>query len=549
MSFWQKLNPALSAGDFWVVGLYFSLIFGIAYFIYRQNRRGGQDQSQDYFLGGKNLGWFVIGASLFASNIGSEHLIGLTGAGAAGKFPAAQFEILASLLLMLLAWLFVPFYLRTGVYTMPEFLERRYDAWARRYLSWLSILAYILTKISVTIAAGGIIFTVLLGIDFWFGAIAVVLATGLYTALGGMRAVMYTDLAQMFILLGAALALGYYGWQALGGWEAIAPVGKPEYLSLWRSADDPDFPWTGILLGAPILGVWYWCTDQFIVQRVLSAKDLQQARRGSLFAGYLKLLPLFLFVIPGVMAYSLSLGPDPLLVFPSIGGEVAYDSALPLLTMELLPSGLRGLVIAGMLAALMSSLSSVFNSCSTLFTLDIYQKYRPQSSEGHLVVVGRWVTLALIVLGLLWIPLLQRLEGGLFQKLQSLQSYISPPIAAVFLWGLFAKRLEARGAKYALLLGAVLGSLRLALELCQCRLPGWLAPFVEMNFLHFAFFLFVLCTAVLFGVSYFFAPKNPALSTFLCLQWNGGPAKSAYRDIALSLLLFALVLGLWLFFN
>jgi hypothetical protein len=217
----------------------------------------------------------------------------------------AQFEILAAFMLLLLGWVFAPFYLRSGVFTMPEFLERRYSPAARWYLAAISILGYVLTKISVTIFAGGLVFVTLMGIDFWTGALVVVVATGLYTILGGLRAVLITDAMQMVVLLGGAIAVTVIGLNAVGGWNELVTAAGPEFMTLWKPATDPNFPWTGILLGAPILGIWYWCTDQFIVQRVLAARNLTEARRGTVFAGFLKLLPLFIFVIPGVIAYVL----------------------------------------------------------------------------------------------------------------------------------------------------------------------------------------------------------------------------------------------------
>ena len=541
-------DSTLNSVDYWVIGGYFTLVFVIAGFlIIREKRSSKKGASDQYFLGGRNLGWFVIGASLFASNIGSEHLVGLAGAGASGDFPAAQMEIIAAFMLLLLGWLFVPFYLRSGVYTMPEYLERRYDAWSRSYLSWVSIIAYVLTKISVTIAAGGIICTALLGIDFWTGAIFIVVATGLYTVLGGLKAVVYTDAIQMFILLGGSLAVGYYGLQAIGGWEQVVERTTPQHLSLWRNFNDPDFPWTGIIFGAPILGVWYWCTDQFIVQRVLAARNIEQARKGSIFAGFLKLLPLFVFVIPGVIAFALSQGENPVVEFPVENGEVLYDAALPLITTQILPVGIRGLVVAGLLAALMSSLSSVFNSCSTLFTMDIYKKYFPRTSEKRLVQVGQIATVILVILGLAWIPLLQKLEGGLFQKLQSIQAYISPPIAAVFLLGLFHKRINGRGARAALLTGALLGVLRLSLEVSSASLPGGLHWFVEMNFLHFAVFLFLLCSLVLIMVSLPRAKIVKDVSAYTLQKTQSLPYKST--NVWLSILLLICIFMLWYVFS
>lgn len=536
--------------DLVVIASYFVLVFGIAFFLVRKGKKK-TSASEDYFLGGRNLGWFAIGASLFASNIGSEHLIGLAGAGAAGDFAAGQFEILAAFMLLLLGWVFVPFYLKSGVFTMPEFLEKRYDEWSRSYLSWVSIIAYILTKISVTIAAGGIVFTTLLGINFWTGAIIIVVATGIYTVFGGLKAVVYTDLMQMFVLVGGSVALCYYGFNALdGGWTELTSRVDENYFNLWRPFKDPDFPWTGILFGAPILGVWYWCTDQFIVQRVLAAKNLSHARKGTIFAGYLKMLPLFIFMVPGVLAFALSTGPDPAISFPLEDGQPNYDAALPAMTLQLLPAGIKGLVVAGLLAALMSSLSSVFNSCSTLFTIDIYKKYYPETKEKKLVLVGQLATVGLVILGLAWIPLLKIIEGGLFQKLQSIQAYISPPIAAVFLLGIFNKKLNAKGAKYALLTGFFIGVLRLVMELLKKDLGGMAFVFADMNFLHFALLLFVICSAVLIGVSANSSKGIKANIDHLTYSSNNQVSfKAEGMNIVLSLGLVICIIGLWLYFS
>ena len=491
------MELGLSTLDWIVVGLYFLAVFGVAIWATLRERRG-EETSADYFLAGRNVGWFVVGASLFASNIGSEHLVGLAGTGAASGVAVGQFEVLASLILILLGWVFVPFYIKSGVYTMPEFLERRFSPAARWYLASVSIIAYVMTKISVTIFAGAIVFTAI-GVEFWTGALIVVVVTGAYTIFGGLRAVLYTDLIQMFVLIGGALAVTVLGLAQLGGWGALTSSVPESFLDMWKPASDPSFPWTGILFGAPILGVWYWCTDQFIVQRTLSAKDEDHARRGTVFAGYLKLLPVFIFVLPGVIAYALVERGE--LVLPEA------DQALPVLVNALLPVGLRGLVVAGLLAALMSSLSSVFNSCSTLVTWDVYKKLNPGASERRLVWVGRVATAVLVVLGLLWIPLLSVVgQGTLYTYLQSVQAYISPPIAAVFLLGIAWSRLNAQGAIASLLAGFVIGMLRLVLEILNGAGgdglgEGPLAAFAEINFLHFAVLLFLICVVVLIGVS------------------------------------------------
>lgn len=532
-----------SSLDWWVVAAYFLVTIVVAWFV--EKRDGSETTSKDFFLAGRNTGWFIVGASLFASNIGSEHLVGLAGSGASSGIAVAQFEILAGLVLLLLGWFFVPFYLRSGVFTMPEFLERRYSKGPRNYLAAMSIISYVLTKVSVTIAAGGIVFETLMGINFWTGALIVVVATGIYTLWGGMRAVLYTDMIQMFFLLAGAIAVTLIGLDRIGGWNAMVAVAGEGFFDLWRPSTHPDFPWTGILFGAPILGIWYWCTDQFIVQRVLAAKNIKEARRGAIFAGFLKQLPLFIFVIPGVIAYALVQSGELHLEKP--------DQALPTLVATLLPAGLRGLVAAGMLAALMSSLSSVFNSCSTLFTIDIYRRLRPEASEKTLVRVGRWATAVVVLLGILWIPFMDLISGQLFTYIQSVQAYIAPPVAAIFLVGILWSRVNARGALASLAVGFAVGVGRLALETQKTGLDGWMLGFVSINFLHFAALLFVLCCVVLILVS-FSAPPQPETQienlTLQSVTVEGRESAPANRlDVVLSVVLVGLIGLIWWYFS
>ncbi|MGQ0713812.1 MAG: sodium:solute symporter [Gemmatimonadaceae bacterium] len=535
----------LATLDWIVIAAYFVLTFTIAIWVTVRER--SRDTSTDYFLAGRNIGWFIVGASLFASNIGSEHLVGLAGTGAASGIAVGQFEILASFILLILGWVFVPFYLRSGVFTMPEFLERRYSSGARWYLAIVSIIAYVLTKISVTIAAGGIVFEALMGIDFWTGAMIVVVATGIYTIFGGLRAVLYTDMIQMFVLIGGAITVTVVGLNALGGWGEMVNTAGPGFLDMWKPMNDPNFPWTGILFGAPILGVWYWCTDQFIVQRVLSAKDQDEARRGTIFAGFLKLLPVFIFVVPGIVAYALAQRGLITLEHP--------DQALPTLVAALMPAGLRGIVVAGLLAALMSSLSAVFNSCSTLITWDVYKKLNPAATERRLVLIGQASTALLVGFGLLWIPLMQLISAQLYQYLQSVQAYISPPIASVFLIGVLWRRVNARGAMAALITGFVLGVVRLVAELNKDSLSGWMLSYASINFLHFAILLFVICTAVLILVSLTSAPppleKVDGITFDTTRRETVGPRGTGWRrtDFILSAVLAAAVGAVWWYFS
>jgi SSS family solute:Na+ symporter len=346
----------------------------------------------------------------------------------------------------------------------------------------------------------------------------------------------------MVVLIGGSIVVTIVGLNAVGGWGELTRAAGPEFMDMWKPASDPAFPWTGILFGAPILGVWYWCTDQFIVQRVLAARNLKEARRGTVFAGFLKILPLFIFVIPMVLARQGKLQ------------LAAPDQALPTLVGSLLPAGLRGLVVAGLLAALMSSLSSVFNSTSTLITWDVYKKLRPHATERQLVNVGRASTAVLVVLGLLWIPLMKLISGQLYQYIQSVQAYIAPPITAVFLLGLFWSRLNSRGAMTSLLVGFVLGMGRLVAELNKASLDGWLLAYAEINFLHFAAFLFVVCAAVLVAASFTApAPSREQLEglTFQTTARADSLEGEAGRTegIVLSGLLVLAVVAIWLYFS
>jgi SSS family solute:Na+ symporter len=537
--------------DWALIALYFAAIFGVAWWV-AGRKSETHESSSAYFLAGRNVGWFVVGTALFASNIGSEHLVGLAGTGYDSGVAVGQFEVLASLILLLLGWLFVPFYLRSSVYTMPEFLERRYSPAARWYLAAISIVGYVLTKISVTLYAGGIVYEVLLGGNFWTGALIIVVATGIYTVLGGLRAVLYTEMLQTILLIGGAILVTVIGLVKLGGVSALKAASEPGTFDMWQPMNHPSFPWTGILFGAPILGVWYWCTDQFIVQRVLAANGIDNARRGTIFGGFLKILPLFIFVLPGIVAAAL---------VKTGQLEIARaDHALPEMIRSLLPIGVRGLVMAGFLAALMSSLAAVFNSCSTLITLDIYRKIRPNASERQLVVVGKFATLLLVVCGLAWIPLMKHISGQLYVYLQSVQAYISPPIAAVFLIGIFWKRVNSAGAIASLATGFVLGAARLILELTKGSTSGLLYWYADINFLHFAVFLFAICTGVLIGVSLLTAPQPLEKLAGLTLTTAnvGTPGtgdglesnpKWRRRDVLLSILLVIAVVAVWLTFR
>ncbi len=534
----------LDTFDWITISIYFLVLLGIALWVIRKK----ENNTEDYFLAGRNVGWFVVGASIFASNIGSEHVVGLAGAGAGNRLPMLIYEIQAWVVLIL-GWVFLPFYARAGVFTMPEFLEKRFDARARWILSVFSIVAYVLTKISVTIYAGGVVVSALLGIDFWTGAIATVVLTGIYTVLGGMRAVVYTETLQAIILVIGAAALTIIGLDHVGGWESMKETVTPEYLNMWRSASDPDFPWPSLLITSTIVGIWYWCTDQYIVQRALTAKNIKEGRRGTIFGALLKLLPVFLFLIPGVIALTLKMR-----------GELEWDSpdqAFPVLMSNLLPSGLRGLVAAGLLAALMSSLASVFNSCSTLFTVDIYKKLRPNTPEKKLVRTGQIATIIVVIIGIIWIPIMANISGVLYEYLQSVQSYIAPPITAVFLLGIFHKRINAQGAFVTMVTGFVVGAVRIVLELVKDSLnpDGFWYLLGDMNFLSFASWFFLFCVILIVVVSYATkAPseeqlKNLTMATIDPEEKLKNRNSYNWKDITISIVIIAIVVYVMVWFN
>jgi solute:Na+ symporter, SSS family len=555
-------HKALAGPDIAIIVVYFIIIFAIGFYFSRRERT-----STEYFLAGRDVGWFAIGASLFVSNISTEHFIGLAGSGATSGLAVGDFEWLACLILLLLGWVFVPFYLRSNVFTMPEFLERRFSRSCAVYLAGISIIAYVFTKISVHLYAAAIVIQRVLNINALWVAVILVIATGIYTIAGGLAAVIYTDLVQTLILIVGAVILTFIGLHRVGGFEGLRAAVPDSYFHMVKPISDPDFPWTGIFFGAPILGIWYWCTDQVIVQRVLSAKDEGHAKAGTIFAGFLKILPVFMLVLPGLIAVALF---HDLFKFGPNGQVLNGDIAYPTLIINLLPTGLVGLMIAALLAALMGAMSAVFNSASTLVTLDFYKKIRPNATERQLVGFGRIMTGVMVLLGIAWVPFISRISSQLYVYLQSVQGYISPPIAACFILGILWTRLNALGAISSLLTGFFLGALRFILELMYPGAVGmspslqWL---VSMNFLHYSILMFVICCAVLVAVSLVSpAPDRKKLAglTFATVNEKMDvvpvtpgatykpPAETPTEhrlNVAFSLLLVATVIGLWIYFR
>lgn len=579
--------------DWVMVGGYFTVLLGIVWWVILKNK----DTADDYFLAGRNLSWWIIGASIFASNIGSEHLVGLAGSGATDGVAMAHYELHAWCLLVL-AWVFVPFYARSKVFTMPEFLEKRFSPASRMVLSLISLVGYVLTKIAVGIFAGGIVFRTLLPelhlnlgfvvLDsFWVGSFLVITLTGIYTVLGGLRAVVYTDAVQTVVLVIGSVLVTIFGLKALGGWGELREICGSDMFNLWKPLIpagvegtwepvmgeqkmawyfNSNYPWLGMLFCAPIIGLWYWCTDQYIVQRALGAPNEREARRGSICAAFLKLLPVFIFIIPGMICFALAKSGKMVELQDALYTDGALDieksqAAFPLMVKHVLPVGVRGIVVAGLLAALMSSLSSVFNASSTLFTMDFYSKLRPGVSQHKLVWTGRVATVVLVIVGLLWVPVIQGAKG-LYVYLQSVQGYLAPPIFVVFFLGIFSKRLNSKGCLSALIIGFLLGVFRLAVDTPVKLVKGF--EYAEGSFLwivnniyfqYYSVFIFLVCVIVMVVVSWCTSvPSYERISGLTYGTVNDEHRRLSrgswdWRDVTISAIVLLGILAAYLYFN
>jgi SSS family solute:Na+ symporter len=598
----EQFQSQITAIDWGVIAIYFGILLGVAWWVVKR----GKDSAADYFLAGRNLGWWIIGASIFASNIGSEHVVGLAGAGATSGVALAHYELHAWCLLVL-AWVFVPFYVRSMVFTMPEFLERRFSPASRYVLSVVSIITFIVSKIAVGIFAGGVVFGTLLPelritightvIDsFWIGSVLVIVLTGLYTALGGMRAVAYNDAVQTFVLILGSASLTAYGLTKLGGWHELRYWCGSDMFNLWKPLIPAGvhgtwapvlqtdatgnvvreawyfngyFPWLGMLFCAPIIGLWYWCTDQYIVQRALGAPNENIARRGAIFASFLKLFPVYLFIIPGMICYALAKSGK----IPALGAMIGADGkpvssvaqgAFPMMVQYLLPPGLRGLVVAGLLSALMGSLAGVFNACSTLFTVDLYEKWQPNASQHQIVRMGRIATASMILVALAWIPVIKGAQG-LYTYLQAVQGYLAPPIFVVFFLGVFFKRMNAAGALWAMIVGFVLGVFRMLVDTpVALGLHGLQNGYKHGSFLwivnniyfqYFSVLITIVSAIVMVVVSHMTAEPDPqqirslTFETITSQDRAGTRASWTWREVAGSTLVLVCILGAYLYFR
>jgi solute:Na+ symporter, SSS family len=598
----------MEAWDWVMIGGYFSLLLGVAWWVISKNK----DTAADYFLAGRNLGWWIVGASIFASNIGSEHIVGLAGSGAKDGVALAHYELHAWCLLVL-AWVFVPFYARSMVFTMPEFLEKRFSVGSRYVLSIVSLITFVVSKIAVGIFAGGVVFSVLLPdmrirlgngheIDsFWIGSVAVIVLTGLYTVLGGMRAVAYNDAVQTLVLIGGSATLTVYGLSMLGdgslvhGWDQLRHFCGSDMFNLWKPILPPDgqlvwqpelvkdkagdmvhgawyfnghFPWLSMAICAPVIGLWYWCTDQYIVQRALGAPNEQSARRGSIFAAFLKLFPVYLFLIPGLICFAIAKsGKVPDLAIIAQSGEAARTAqqrAFPLMVLHMLPRGIRGIVVAGLLSALMGSLAGVFNACSTLFTVDLYEKWKPKATQHEIVRTGRIATVVMVLIALAWIPVVKG-ANSLYEYLQNVQAYLAPPVFVVFFFGVFFKRLNAKGCWWAMVVGFVMGVFRMAVDTpVQMKMARFENGYTEgsflwivnnINFQYFSILITIVSAIVMVAVSYMTSPppeaqiKSLTFGTATAEDKQKTRASWDWREVAASAVVLAAILGAYLYFR
>ncbi|XP_004082010.1 sodium/myo-inositol cotransporter [Oryzias latipes] len=533
----------METADIAVVALYFVLVMFIGLFaMWKANH----STVSGYFLAGRSMTWAVIGASLFVSNIGSEHFIGLAGSGAASGFAVAAWEFNALLLLQLLGWVFIPVYIHSGVFTMPAYLSKRFGGHRLKvYFACLSVLLYIFTKLSVDLYAGALFIQESVGWNLYVSIFLLIGMTALLTVTGGLVAVLYTDALQAVLMIGGALTLTTISLIKVGGLEgvrtkymqaipnvtAITAAGnytyspscrihpKPDSLRILRGPLDEDIPWPGFLLGQTPASIWYWCADQVIVQRVLAAKNIAHAKGATLMAGFLKVLPVFLIVIPGMISRILfadeiaCIGPEHCM---SVCGSAAGCSniAYPRLVMAVMPVGLRGLMMAVMIAALMSDLDSIFNSASTIFTLDIYQTFRKKASQRELVIVGRTFVVIMVMISVAWVPVTIEMQGGqTYLYIQEVAGYLTPPIAALFLLGVFWKRCNETGAFWGGMTGFTLGSIRLILAFVyrqpRCDQPDDRPFFItHIHYMYFAAGLFWISGLVAVVVSLLTPPLD-----------------------------------------
>ncbi len=474
MDFYDKLT-----------GLDISIIIGYLIFVVLLGLYFGtkHKNAEDYFLAGRNLTWPLIGFSLFASNMSSNSLVGLTGAGYAAGFSVFSYEWMAVLVLILFAVFFLPFYLKNKLFTVPEFLEKRFNYFTRAYASGISIILNIFVDIAATLYAGGILIQMVFPqYPLWQIIAFLSVVAGLYTISGGLSAVVYTDAIQAVVLILGSIFITYIAWDKSGGFEAVMEITDPSHFNIIKPATDEELPWPGLFTGVLLLGFYFWGTNQFITQRTLAAKSKSEGQWGAMFAGFLKLSILFIMIFPGAFA---------IVLYPDIGD---VDKLYPTMLFDLLPTGLLGIVLAGFIAALMSSIDSGLNSVSTLVTMDFYQKIHPNKSTKELMKVGRWVTLVIMIVATAWAPQIVHFEK-LWDYLQQALSWFCPPVLALFVVGLFWKGANTRGALWCIIIGTIISVISIVFNSAD-----WKPHFLYMTGIHFAICCFAIIVGSLSGI-------------------------------------------------
>ncbi|RQO76513.1 sodium:solute symporter [Pedobacter sp. KBW01] len=547
----------ISTIDIVITIAYILFIVTIGLWSGRRKKEKTESSSNDYFLAGKTLKWPMIGLALFATNISCLHLVSLAQSGFDSGLLNGNFEWMAAFTLILLALFFIPFYIRSGVTTLPDFLERRYNKACRDWLAFVSIISAIIIHIAFSFLAGGIVLETLFGINMYTSIVVIAALTGLYTIIGGLRAVVVTESIQSVVLIAGALIITYFAWNKVGSWDHLTTVLQSnqaaDKLSMIRPVGDKSgLSWVAVFLGYPILGIWYWCADQTIVQRALGAKDENHAKAGALFCGFIKILPVFIFVLPGLFAYVLyksnAIDLSSLQQTGANGAQTLNTKGIyTLMITQLLPKGLVGILVAALLSGLMSQIAGALNSIATLSSFDLYKRYQPNASDAKLVTVGRLSAAIALLVSFVLLRFLNQYTS-LFEGINDVIAHIAPPITCVFLLGVFWKKASAKSAQYTLWLGSLLGVAVFAVNKLNPETIIGQIPFMMM-----AFYLFCACVVMQVSFSYIYPVQHTAESSKLYwksfwepLQVKGWSGIGNYKTLS-TLLLGIMALLYWVF--
>jgi len=535
--------------DLAIIFGYLAFIVSLGLWVAMRSRKQSHDSARNYFLASGRLTWPVIGLALFSTNISTIHLVAFAQEGFVNGLAYGNFEWMAAFTLIILSLFFVPFYIRAKITTLPDFLEKRYNGTCRDILAVISVFSAIFIHIGFSLYTGGIVLQGMFGIPLLYSIIGICALVGLYTVLGGLSAVVVTEAIETVVLLIGAVIITIIAYNKLGSWHELTSNVEPVKLTILRPAgDSSNLPWYAVMLGYPIIGIWYWCADQTIVQRVLGAKDENHARMGPLFAGFIKILPVLLFVLPGLMCYALVQNGTLDISQMKIGADGKPDTqdTYAFMIRELLPVGVKGIITAALLAALMGTVAGALNSVSTLVSYDLVKRWRPDTSEHSLVKVGRLTAFITVVLAILWSLQLEHYQS-IFQGVSTLISYIAPPITTVFLWGVFWPRASGKAAVVTLSLGSALGFTVFLLDWYKDA-TGWNVPFLMASF-----YLFLICSALLVVASALWPHQHTAESRKLvwahpleAVKSPGWPGLADYRVVATVLFLTMLTLY-WIF--